>query len=83
MEAILYQNGNFKTNLSKTLDNICLSLTNQQNMIERQFLNSGRIKHDSDAFSHGLGGKILDELSTDGTAASMGAGHLAPNDLIG
>merc|ERR1719370_1600350 len=82
MEAILYQNKKLKTNLSKPLDNI---RDLKQISIKQKYLNSRGIEHNADAFSHGLGGKVLGELSTYGTAATVSAGHLAPNypQLIG
>jgi len=47
--------------------------------------NPGGVKHDSDPLADSLGGKVLGELGSDGTAATVSARHFAPDDpkLVG
>ena len=44
-------------------------------------LSSGRIQHDSDPGSHGLGRKVAVELSADRSSVSVGTGHLNTNNF--
>merc|ERR1712168_50165 len=52
---------------------------------EMEFLDSGGVKHDADALADGLGGQVLSELGSNGTAATVGSSHFAPDhpQLVG